>query len=139
MLTTTLKGHIAQLEVEKRATEKGCIVSRPVVEARYDLVVDDGTSLYRVQVKYTAQSNRGAIDIGLRKFGGNKEVGMRMSDVKTYSSDEVDVLAVFSPVTGKVYWLPIEVFEGKTVVRLRLEPSKNNQKKRVLVASGYEW
>jgi len=126
------------LEVEKRATEKGFIVSRPVIEVRYDLVIDDGKNLNRVQVKYTAQREAGALNIGLRKFGGNKEVGLRMADVKTYSADEVDVLAVFSPVSGKVYWVPIEVFEGKTVLRLRLEPSKNNQKKRVLMASEYE-
>ena len=77
--------------------------------------------------------------VGLRKYGGNKQVGLRMSDVKTYSADEVDVLAVYSPVTDKVYWLVLEHFEGKKSVSIRLKPSKNNQKKGVLEGGSVEW
>lgn len=139
-MNTTLKGHLAVIEVERRATEKGFVVSRPSIEARYDLIVDDGDSLHRVQVKFTNQNGDGnSLEVGLRKFGGNKGVGIRTSDVKTYTSKEVDVLAIFSPLTNKVYWLPISIFEKKTMIRLRLKQARNNQKKRVLLACDFEW
>lgn len=140
MLTTTLKGHLALLEVERAATAKEFITSRPSIEARYDLVVDDGKKLHRVQVKYSSQDSGGeCIIVELRKFGGNKQVGVRLSDVKVYTKDEIDAVAVFSPATGKVYWVPVSVMGGMSNFRLRIKPSKNGQKQGVRMASEFEW
>jgi hypothetical protein len=48
-----------------------------------------------------------------------------------------DVFGVFFPPAKAVYLIPVSDFPGFEG-RLRLEPAKNNQKKRVKLAEGYE-
>ena len=44
------KGIIAQLKAELRANELGFIVSKPTTEnCRYDMIIDDGKKLNRIQ------------------------------------------------------------------------------------------
>jgi hypothetical protein len=44
-LTSNSKGHLAVCKAELRAIELGFIPSRPVYDARYDLILDDTKSL----------------------------------------------------------------------------------------------
>src|SRR5437879_1158506 len=48
---TNFLGEIAIAKVVLRALEKRVLLSRPIMEYRYDLVVDDGLKLHRAQVK----------------------------------------------------------------------------------------
>jgi hypothetical protein len=51
--TTQRKGDIAVAKAIADFTERGWDVSLPITEsASYDLVVDDGNALFRVQVRY---------------------------------------------------------------------------------------
>lgn len=136
-LTTSQKGEIAKLKVEQRAHEKGWIPSRTVDYARYDLVLDDGQRLYRVQVKYTDSRNTradGSVSVNLKKekFNGT-------TNYQTYSSDEVDVLIVYVQKTDCLCWFGPEHFHNKTSLFLRYEPSKNGQIKRTKMIEDFKW
>jgi len=54
--STAQKGEIAMLRVLQRAVERGWLATRPTRDYRYDLVLDDGERVYRVQVKYAARA-----------------------------------------------------------------------------------
>lgn len=48
------KGNLGEIKVASEFIKWGCTVSFPFGDnARYDLIVDDGDSLKRVQVKYS--------------------------------------------------------------------------------------
>jgi hypothetical protein len=71
-LRTNFLGALAIAKVEVRAIEKGVRLFKPIVECRCDLIVDDGKTLARTQVKYANCSPRphahGAISLSLRKW-----------------------------------------------------------------------
>jgi hypothetical protein len=123
------KGRIAVLEVEKRAAQKHLTVSVPTLPARYDLILDDN-GLHRVQVKYSNEKSAhasGSFVVGLRRHGYR------------YAEHEIDFLMVYLPATGKVYKLPIAIFAGHESITLRIQPTRNGQKKRIFYANEYEW
>lgn len=133
MFSTHQKGEIGKLKVQTRATELGYTVSIPAVESRYDLVLDDGKQLLRVQVKYSDEVIGGAVAVGLKTECRNS--GYR----RNYEAGEIDVVIAYLPATGKCYWLTPKEFAGVGSVALRLEPAKNNQKKGVRLAKDFEW
>jgi len=76
-----------------RAAEKGVLLSRPVLDSRYDFIMDDGRKLERVQVKYAsgkAQNSQGSIKVNLKSWEGRK---LR----RTYCANEADALLVYIP------------------------------------------
>jgi hypothetical protein len=90
MHSTHQKGEIAQLKVQLRAAEKGIVLSKPVVDSRYDFILDDGRRLERVQVKYAsgkAPHSQGSVKINLKSWEGRK---LR----RRYCANEVDSLLV---------------------------------------------
>lgn len=90
---------------------------------RYDLVVDTGTDLMKVQCK-TGHMRRGAIEFNTQ------------SAEQDYLG-QVDIFGVYCPANGKVYMVPVgEVATSKGY--LRLEPAKNNQKTKICWAKNYE-
>jgi PD-(D/E)XK endonuclease len=56
----------------------------------------------------------------------------------TYSSTEVDAIAVYSPDTDGCYLIPIQEAEGRSALSLRVGPTRNNQALRVRWAHDYE-
>lgn len=94
----------------------GCAVLLPFGNnQRYDLVVDEGDSLIRVQVK-TAWRANGAICFKTNSV--NAFTGVR----RTYVG-QVDVFMVYSPHTELVYRIPIEEC-GSSTVSLRINPTR---------------
>jgi len=125
MFDSYKKGQIASLKFQTRATELGYTVSIPTVESRYDLLVDDGKQIHRVQVKYGDRSNGsdGSIHVDLRKQCRGR--GKR----KTYSAREIDAVVVYAPRTDKCYWLNAQKFDGVKSITLRIdEPQKLGNK-----------
>lgn len=133
MFTTHQKGEIGKLKAQTRATELGYIVSIPAVESRYDLVLDDGKKMYRVQVKYSDEVIGGAVSVGLKTECRNSGYS------RVYNKDEIDIVIAYLPATGKCYWLTPLEFDRAGSVSLRLEPTKNNQRKGVRFARDFEW
>jgi hypothetical protein len=130
---THQKGELGRLQVLTRATELGWISSIPTVESRYDVVLDNGTRLYRVQVKFSGEGSGDFIEVDLRAECHNNGY------TKVYAEDEVDVVIVYSSLTKKCYWVPPDVFAKKTCLTFRLTPLKRNRKKGVRFAVDYEW
>src|SRR4051794_1656263 len=99
-LTTNHRGGLAMAKVEMRAIEKGWVASRPTIECRYDLVLDDVLRLYRAQVKYAnglaASGSDGAVAVRLSKW--------RLDGRRTlpyYTPNEIDLLLVYVPKTDQ--------------------------------------
>lgn len=127
---TIAKGGFAEALVAARALEKGFVPSKPVVDARYDLIVDDGMKLNRVQVKYCSSNQtfaNGSVCVDLRR------------NSRPYSLDEIDALVVYIEQFQQMCWIPVEMIDGKTSLTIRYEPSKNGQSKNCIMAEDYIW
>ena len=136
-MNTHQKGETALLQVQMRAMENGVILSRPTVEGtRYDLVLDTGGKLERVQVKYgngSSTQSEGASVVNLtRNNNGTKKV-------RKYTAEEVDVLLVYVPAIDKVCRFEPKHFAGKSALSIRHTKAKNGQTKNCLMADEYEW
>lgn len=142
-MNTNTKGEIAKLKVELRAAEKGWISSRTIEGARYDLVLDDGSKLFKVQVKWTSvvsAHSSGAVQVSLRQNNGDdRNLIYRRRKTRTYNRDEVDAVVVYISQIDKLCWFDPEVFENKDVLNIRYEPTKNGQIKNVMFAENYFW
>ena len=57
---------------------------------------------------------------------------------RSYTHDEVDVIAVYCHDVQRCYVLQMDHFDGRTQVDLRLAPSRNNQRIGVNRASDFE-
>ena len=109
----------------------GYIVSIPWGDScRYDLIIDDGERLLRVQCK-RANWNQGAITFYTYSFSGVK------GTIKRDYKDDIEIFAVWSPHTDKVYLIPIEEVMAEQP-HLRVDPPANNQKKGICWAKDYE-
>jgi hypothetical protein len=96
--STAQKGELALLRALQRAVEKGWIASRPTRDCRYDLVLDDGEHLYRVQVKYAgrrAPHCAGAVSLDFTK-GGRQD--------RTYLDQEIDAVIVYVAPSDSMVW-----------------------------------
>lgn len=134
--TSNWKGQLAVSKAEVRAMELGLVPSRPLMDCRYDLVIDDGTRLWRVQVKYADDKpacSVGSVIVKLAYETRNRKI------ICTYSNNEVDALIVYIPKIDRLCWFPCEVFVGKKVLCVRIAPSLNSQKSRVYYANNYLW
>jgi hypothetical protein len=134
-LTTNTKGQLAVSKAEIRAFELGFLPSRPLYDARYDLIIDNGQKLLRAQVKYAdgkPTNSDGSIIVKL-------EYEDRKKKVYTYNNSEVDVLIVYLPSIDKLCLFPKKVFTGKRKMSIRINKAKNNQKQRVIAANAYYW
>src|SRR5262245_33903897 len=131
-LTTDQKGAIAEAKIAAAAVEHGVGVSRPISPMRYDLVFDLGGHLARVQCKW-ATSTASVVHVHCRtsRRGPNRFV---RSD---YVAHEVDLIAAYCAELDSCYALPIDRFDGRSSIQLRLTPCRNNQRARVNWASDY--
>ena len=136
-MNTNEKGDIAELKVALRAREMGMMVSRPMFDsARYDLILDDGIGLKRVQIKWAAGKSiqsEGSAYVELRRHN-RKEGGQRV-----YQEGEVDLLIVYLPDVDKLCVFGPEMFVGKRGLSIRYKEAKNGQTKGCLMVEEYEW
>ena len=90
-------------------SELNFTVSIPLDESRYDLVVDKGGKLYKVQTKYTSKRDK------LNQFVLDLRTG---SHRKGYTIKEVDFVYALTE-TRESYESPIVKLQGKTTIRLK--------------------
>jgi PD-(D/E)XK nuclease superfamily protein len=131
-LTTDQKGAIAESKVATAAIELGIGVSRPVSPLRYDLVFDLDTRLVRVQCKW-ASTNGNVVVIRCRTSRRGPNGYIRTH----YYAEEIDLIAAYCGDLDACYLLPVEHFDGRSAVQLRLSPAKNNQRHLVNWAVDY--
>jgi hypothetical protein len=132
---STIKGAIAEIAIMAAAVQLGFVVLRPVVEGRrYDLVIDTGPQLLRVQCKWAPR--KGAVVVVHLSTCRHTPHGYVRS---TYGPDEVDGIAVYCQELKRCFYLPIESVAGRSGMHLRLRPAANNQEAAINYADQYEF
>ena len=128
------KGNVAELAIATEAARLGLSVLKPLTEhERYDLVIGVAGRLLRVQCKW-GTCRDGGIDIRLRSSYHSPTRGYVIS---TYDETEVDCLAVYCGELGRSFLLPVELIAGRTMIFLRLEAARNNQRAALNWAADY--
>jgi|SRR3989338_2161964 len=131
MAITKQKGDIAEAFVTYLLKQNGFNVLIPWGEDnRYDLVTEKNGVFKRVQVKYVTPKN-GALTVNLRSSNNY--------NIIHYSRKEIDIIAAYSPRYNKVYFIPLGDTKNISTCKLRVEPTKNKQKKFVIEAFQYEY
>jgi PD-(D/E)XK nuclease superfamily protein len=98
-------------------TKTGYGVSTPLTDnLRYDLIVDDGTSLQRVQVKTTfyVPATTTSYEVNFKTSGGNQSWNRIRKNI---SEDETELVFVYCG-DGTMYQFPAKVVAGKDKMRL---------------------
>jgi prevent-host-death family protein len=133
VLTSNEKGNIAEAAVALEAIKLGVRVLKPAVEhCRYDLAFDLGERIVRVQCKW-GRLDGGVICAHLVGYRTNKTGAVRT----TYSTDEIDAVAVYCADTDAVYLIPASEIDGKSAVQLRLRAPRNGQRAAINWAQRY--
>jgi antitoxin (DNA-binding transcriptional repressor) of toxin-antitoxin stability system len=135
VLTSNDKGNIAEAAIALEAVKLGIDVLRPVSEhGRYDLLFDLGRRVIRVQCKWGALDR--AAGVICVRVGGSRHTpaGYVRS---TYSTDEVDAVAVYCGDLDEVFLVPIDVVAGRSAIRLRIDPPRNAQRACINLADEY--
>jgi antitoxin (DNA-binding transcriptional repressor) of toxin-antitoxin stability system len=130
-----MKGAIAEAAIELEAVKLGFRVMRPQPEgARYDLVIDTGPSLLRVQCKWAPL--QGNVIVARAATSRHTPHGYVTT---TYTADEIDGIGVYCQQLDRCYYMPIEVVTGQSVIHLRLARAANRQEAAINWATDYEF
>lgn len=133
-LSSSQKGAAAEAEIAAALIRLDLVVLRPLSEGRrYDLVIDTGERLLRVQCKWA--SRRGGVLTARCITSRHTPSGYRRT---LYCASEIDAIAAYAPDTDRCYLLPVEITEGHPAISLRLVPTANNQVTRIRWARDYE-
>ena len=128
-------GDRSTLAISLALHARGFVVLTPYGEnTRYDLAIDDGSSLRRVQCK-TGRLRSGCVEF--RTASSYAHHSNPASRARSYAG-EVDDFAVYCPQLGTVYLIPIEDVPTARQALLRVDPTRNHQKQGVRLAASYE-
>lgn len=128
------KGNVAELAIATEAARLGLSVLKPLTEhERYDLALDLGSRIWRVQCKWASHDGN-VVLIHVSKSRTSRRGYIR----STYRKDEIDALAAYCQALGRCYLLPVEMVAGRQVVHLRTSAARNNQRAAVNFAADYE-
>lgn len=99
--------------------------------ASYDLAVDTGGRIVKVQVK-TATFERGCVLCRTRRRNASYDRTMRR-----YEKGKVDYFAIYCPQLNEIYGMSYEAVKGSA--SLRVTPTMNKQEKLIRWAKDYSW
>lgn len=120
-LSPKARGELTEVIVLAKLIEYGYSVSLPFGDnCRYDMVVDDGQRLHRVQVK-TARDGRTS---GTIQF--NTTSIHPLSGKKTQYHGQIEAFLAYHPGTHAFYWVPVDDCQGERLA-LRIAPARNHQ------------
>lgn len=129
-MNSKAKGEVSEGHVIAHLLKMGYSVSMPFGDnQRYDLILDDGERLWRIQVK-TARLQRGCLVFNAASVNG-------FTGVKTDYRGQIDLFLAYSPDTDKVYRVPVDE-AGINEVNLRIEPPKGGPRSTIRWARDYE-
>ena len=116
--------------------ELGYAVSVPFGEnTRYDLVVDDGCRLQRVQCKTGRLRNGVVVFRTASSYAHHPH--QRERQAQRHYRGQVDSFAVYCRETGGVYLVPIEDLP-REMACLRVRPVRNGQRRRIRGAMDFQ-
>lgn len=124
-------GERSEAQIMSRLLRTGMTVLKPFGDnQRYDLVLDDGERLVRIQCK-TGRLRKGAVEFATASSYAHRGLGKR--DYR----GQVELFAVYCPETDQCYLIPVDAV-GKMHCSLRVEKSRNGQEKNIRLAADYE-
>lgn len=134
MLTTNQKGLVAETAVVHECAKLGVPVLRPLDDQRYDLVLDLGATVLRVQCKWAPMRGE-TIPVRCRTCRRGRDGLIH----RPYQPGEIDAIAAYCPETTQCYLLPVELSVARSGVQLRLAPTRNNQERGIRWANDFEF
>ena len=123
--TTNQKGLITEIEVALYLIKLGYNVSQPLnADSRYDLILDTGKQLLRLQVKtaHLSATAQNSISFKCRSITGRKETGVLKTS--RYTSEEIDYFATFW--NNQVYLVPVTQCSTDKTLHLTKERIRSN-------------
>ena len=115
------QGDNAELRFMLLNHELGYVISKPFGDnAKYDLIVDTGSDLERIQVKST---RRKEISSGMDCY--NCLVCSGVDSKQQYTEKDIDYIAIYVIPENAWYKIPIKEIKGKTV---KLYPHRTSQR-----------
>jgi hypothetical protein len=115
--------------------DAGYTISVPFGEnTRYDLVIDDGAELARVQCK-TGRLKDGAVVFKTASTYAHHRGAPRSS---RHYQGEIDFFGVFCRETEGVYFIPIDEVESTWQAMLRVTAPRNRQRRKIRFAADFE-
>jgi hypothetical protein len=137
MASLKLKGDRAELEVARDLTRRGYRIAIPYGEDwDFDLIFarPGSTALERVQVKYTESDGK----VITLLCASNSLTNGRVKQIKRYTAEMVDWMAVYDKTTDRCYYVPAtELGNGRRELNLRLAPTRNSQVVGIRFAAEY--
>ena len=128
---TKTKGDLGVAKAYADLVEQGYVVLFPATEhAPFDLVAYCEGEFVRIQVKYRA-ARLGAVTVRFKSFWADRH-GVHAVPM---DKSEVDVVCIYCPDTDECYY--IRPSEHRASITLRVDPTRNSQVARVLLASRY--
>src|SRR4029079_10070125 len=101
-LTTNQKGMVAETAIIHEAAKLGIIVSRPLDDARYDVILDLPTGLMRIQCK-CAVRNGDVVIVRCRTCRRGRHGLIH----RGYQAEEIDAIAAYCADLNVCYLLPL--------------------------------
>jgi prevent-host-death family protein len=137
VLSTNAKGNVAELAIAKEAAKLGLGVLKPLTEhERYDLVLEVGGVLFRVQCKWASLLRAQSV-VAVRLSGYRCTTGGCVRSI--YTESEVDLVAAYCAELDASYLLPISLVARRRQIHLRLRPPLNAQRACINLAPEYEF
>lgn len=134
-MKTKEKGELAEAKILARFLELGWPVSIPFGDnCRYDMIVEREGKLLKVQCKSAWYVENGTLHFNTCSHNSK---GANRNKKRHYTSDEIDIVAVYSPHTEKCYLLSVDDLPRSTAI-LRIKASANGQTKDIRWAEDYE-
>ena len=129
------KGDLAELKIAADLVSRGHKIALPWGEDwNFDLIVCRGGALERVQVKY-GHSDGSVLPVRCRS---HSLTNGKVRATKRYTARLIDWLAVWDATTDRCFYLPAaELGEGRSLLHLRLAPTRNGQRRGIRDAERY--
>ena len=101
---------------------------------RSDLIIEAGDRLARVQCKTGRLRGGSVVFRACSSYGHHRNPLTARRDYQ----GQVDAFAVYCPETAGVYLVPIADLSVHVEAKLRVDPPRNGQRKRIRLAADYE-
>ncbi|MFN0117981.1 MAG: group I intron-associated PD-(D/E)XK endonuclease [Elusimicrobiota bacterium] len=126
------KGDIGVLKAQADLATQGFMVLKPLTEhAEFDLVIYKDSSFKTVQVKYRSMNKNGCMPVFFRSSWSDK-YGVH---TKHIDKSKIDLYCLYCPETDQCYYFDPKRFRKS--LNLRVKASRNNQSKKVHLASDF--
>ena len=127
---TQKKGKITELQVLTYFLNKGYVLSQPIIDMRYDFLLDYNDYIYKIQVK----TSRLSPDGDYIEFNTSNSHTNTQGTVNKNYKGQIDYFATFYE--NQCYLIPVEEC-GSRNKRLRILPPKNGQTKGICFLENY--